>query len=140
MSLRTHPNIKHHVLTQRVAVIPIMLAAISSVAGCGRMASSLDRQQLVVDLSPNATAAMSIHIRAVCSHVKNTPPLPLPKQHSEINIMYGVEFDTTNSSPAELAQLQICLSRFKHVVLGFDQENAGDEGSLSRQPLAIRDR
>jgi hypothetical protein len=42
--------------------------------------------------------------------------------------MGGVRFDTTNASPANLAQLQTCLQQFKSV-LGIDSQSAGDEGS-----------
>jgi hypothetical protein len=54
--------------------------------------------------------------------------MALPAKHSVINIMYGVRYDTTNSSPANLAQLQTCLQKFPSVQ-GVDPEDVGDEGS-----------
>jgi hypothetical protein len=103
-------------------------AGLLSLAGCGKMDAALDKQWMVVDFGPNTTVTTALQVRAACSHIQNTPPLPLPAQNSVINTMYGVRFDTTNSSPANLAQLQICLGKFKSV-LGVDPENTGDEGS-----------
>ena len=62
------------------------------------------------------------------------PPLALPAKRSVINTMYGVRFDTTNASPADLARLQTCLQQFKSVQ-GIDPQSAGDEGSLT--PCAL---
>ncbi len=103
-------------------------AALLGLAGCGKMDAALDKQWMVVDFSPNATTADALHVRAACGHIQNTPPLPLPPKNSVLNVMYGVRYDTTNSTPANLAELQICLGKFKSV-LGVDPENTGDEGS-----------
>ncbi len=102
--------------------------AVVSLAGCGKMDAALDRQWMVVDFSPTTSVATALHVRAACSHIPNTPPLPLPAQHSVLTVMYGVEFNTTNSTLANLAQLQTCLGKFKSV-LGVDPEDTGDEGS-----------
>ena len=92
------------------------------------MDAALDKQWMVVDFNPGTTVATALQVRAACSHVQNTPPMALPPKHSVINIMYGVRYDTTNSSPANLAQLQTCLQKFKSVQ-GVDPEDVGDEGS-----------
>ena len=42
--------------------------------------------------------------------------MALPAKRSPINTMYGVRFDTTNASPANLSQLQTCLQQFKSVL------------------------
>lgn len=98
------------------------------VTGCAKMDAALDKQWMSVDFGPNTTVSQALHVRAACSHIQNAPPLPMPATHSVINTMYGVRFDTTNASPADLAELQICLQRFKSVE-GVDPEDAGDEGS-----------
>jgi hypothetical protein len=104
------------------------VAAALSVAGCAKMDAALDKQWMTVDFSPSTSEAAAMHVRAACSHIANTPALPLPGKESVLNVMYGVSYNTTNSSPAELAQLQVCLGKFKSV-LGVDPENTGDEGS-----------
>lgn len=98
------------------------------VSGCAKMDAAMDKQWMVVDFNPGTTVATALQVRAACSHVQDTPPMALPPKRSVINIMYGVRYDTTNSSPANLAQLQTCLQKFPSVQ-GVDPEDVGDEGS-----------
>lgn len=100
----------------------------ATLAGCAKMDSALSQQWMTVQFSPDTTVATALHVRTACSHVQDTPPLALPAKRSVINTMYGVRFDTTNSSPAELARLQTCLEQFK-AVQSLDPESAADEGS-----------
>lgn len=100
----------------------------SGLAGCAKMDQALDKQWMQVNFGPRTSAATALHVRAACSHIQNTPPLPLPKKQTVLNVMYGIAFDTTNSSPANLAELQTCLGKFKSV-LGVNSEDTGDEGS-----------
>jgi hypothetical protein len=67
-------------------------------------------------------------VRSACSHIQNVLPMALPGKQSLITTMGGVRFNTTNASPANLAQLQTCLQQFKWVV-GIDSQSAGDEGT-----------
>jgi hypothetical protein len=113
-------------------VVPVALAGaaaalLGSLAGCAKMDAALDQQWMVVDFQPNTTMATALQVRAACSHIQNAPPMALPAQHTVENVMYGVRYDTTNATPANLAELQVCLQRFKSVA-GVDPEDAGDEG------------
>ncbi len=103
--------------------------ALVALTGCAKMDSALDKQWIVVDFSPNTSVATALHVRAACSHVQNTPPLALPSTHTTTSILYGVRYDTTNSSPANEAELETCLQKFSSVIQGLDPEDAGDEGS-----------
>ncbi len=98
------------------------------ISGCAQMTAAMDKQWMTVQFSPNTSVATALHVRAACSHIQNTPPMALPAQHSEINTMYGVRYDTTNSTPANLAQLQTCLQKFK-AVQGVNPDSAANEGS-----------
>jgi hypothetical protein len=102
--------------------------ALLGITGCAKMDSALDQQWITVDFSPSTSAATALHVRAACSHIQNTPPEALPGKLSVSNIMYGVRYNTTNSSPANVAQLQTCLQKFGSVVQGLDPEDTGDEG------------
>jgi hypothetical protein len=114
--------------TRRLAMVAAAGAiGLVGVTGCAKMDASLDKQWMVVQFSPNTSVSTLLHVRTACSHVQNTPPMALPAKHSLINVMYGVRYDTTNSSPANLAELQTCLQKFKSVQ-GVDPEDAGDEG------------
>ncbi len=101
---------------------------IAALTGCSQMDAALSKQWMVVDFNPSTSIGTALQVRTACSHVQNAPPMALPAKRSVINIMYGVRFDTTNASPADLAQLQTCLQKFKSVA-GVNQEDAGDEGS-----------
>jgi hypothetical protein len=116
---------------------PVWAAAIAVAAGaivllgltgCAKMDSALGRQWIVVSFKPDTSVETALHVRAACSHIQNTPPLALPANHSPINIMYGVRYDTTNSSPANMSQLQTCLQKYESVIAGLDPQNAADEG------------
>jgi hypothetical protein len=96
-------------------------------AGCSKMDQALDQQWIVVDFTPTTSVTTALQVRAACSHIQNTPPLALSASHSVLNVMYGVRFDTTNSSPANVAQLESCLQHYKSVQ-GLDPEDTGDEG------------
>ncbi len=103
----------------------LLLAAL---AGCGQMGAALSKQWMTVDFNPGTSMATALHVRAACSHIHSAPPIALPAKHSVINIMYGVQYDTTNSSLADLARLQTCLLKFTSVA-GVNPQTAGDEGS-----------
>jgi hypothetical protein len=92
------------------------------------MDAALSQQWMTVQFAPNTSLTAALHVRAACSHIQNVPPMALPAQRTQINTMYGVRFNTTNASPANLAQLQTCLQQFKSV-LGVNPQSAGDEGS-----------
>jgi hypothetical protein len=101
--------------------------ALIGVTGCAKMDASLNKQWITVQFSPGTSMATALQVRAACSHIQNTPPEELPAKHSVINTMYGVVYNTTNSSPANVAQLQSCLQKFKSVQ-GLDPQDTGDEG------------
>jgi hypothetical protein len=112
----------------RLAALLAVSASVAALAGCGQMAAALDKQWMTVQFGPGTSLTTELHVRVACSHVENTPPLALPAQHSLITTMDGIGYDTTNASPANLAQLQTCLQRFKSVV-GVSPQSAADEGS-----------
>jgi hypothetical protein len=108
----------------------VLLTAVltMALAGCGKMDAALSQQWMTVQFTPNTTMATALHVRAACSHIQNVSPMALPAKQSQLDTMYGVRFNTTNASPANLAQLQTCLQQFKSV-LGVNAQSAGDEGS-----------
>jgi hypothetical protein len=53
--------------------------------------------------------------------------MALPSHRTLINSMNAVEYNTTNASDGNVAELQECLAKFKFVQ-GITQQSAGDEG------------
>jgi hypothetical protein len=85
--------------------------------------------QTWVDVTFKQTATLSTieHVRTACAHVPNVHPDPLPRQHTVLNLMAGVRYNTTNATPSNVAQLQECLQKFSSVV-GFTPGDTGDDG------------
>jgi hypothetical protein len=92
------------------------------------MDAALDQQWMAVDFSQGTSVAAALHVRTACSHIPNTPPMALPSKRTALSMLYGVRFNTTNASPANVAELQTCLQRFPSVQ-GVEPGDTGDEGS-----------
>jgi hypothetical protein len=103
-------------------------AGLLALTGCAKMDAALDQSWMVVNFSPGTSVATALQVRAACAHVQNTPPMALPAKRTVAVMMYAVRYNTTNASPANLAELQTCLQRYPSVQ-GVDPEDAGDEGS-----------
>ena len=95
---------------------------------CAKMDAALDQQWIVVDMNPGTSVPTALHIRTACSHIENVQPMALPAKRTEVAMLFGVRYDTTNASPANLAELQTCLQRFPSVQ-GIEPQDAGDDGS-----------
>jgi hypothetical protein len=102
-------------------------AALIGVTGCAQIDASLNKQWITVNFNQGTSVATELQVRAACSHIQNTPPIALPAKHSVINMMYGVRYNTTNSSLANVTRLTTCLQKFKSVQ-SVDPEDVSDEG------------
>jgi hypothetical protein len=98
-----------------------------SLAGCAKFDAALGQQWVEVTFKPSTSVTQLLRIRAACSHIPNVTPLPFPKQHTVLNLMAGVRYDTTSASDSNVAQLQECLQKFP-AVQGFTPMDTGDEG------------
>jgi hypothetical protein len=105
----------------------VAAALVVALGGCAKMDAALGKQWVQVTFKQSTTLPTMQKIRAACSHVPNVHPEPLPKQHSVINLMSGVRFDTTNANDGQVAELQVCLQKFS-AVQGFTPQESGDEG------------
>jgi len=108
----------------RVVATAVLLLVLT---GCAKIDASLDKQWVTVSFNANTTVAQELKVRAACSHIPNVRPMAVPKKRSLINMMNAVEYDTTNASDGNVAELQECLTKFKSVQ-GISEQDAGDEG------------
>lgn len=108
-------------------VAPVLIATVL-LAGCAQMDAALGKQWVSVVFGPNTKMVTVLKVRQACSHIPNAVPEPLPKGHSVLDEMNAVRYTTTNASPANLAELQSCLQKFKAVV-GINSQDAGDDGT-----------
>ena len=115
-------------LPRRVGLATAGAAAlVISLAGCAQFDAALGQQWVQVTFTPSTTVSQLLHIQAACSHIPNVITVPFPKQHTVPNLDAGVRYDTDNSTPANVAQLQECLQKFPQVQ-GFTPTDSGDEG------------
>jgi hypothetical protein len=110
-------------------LIPVTLAAaaVVTLGGCAKMDAALGQQWVDVTFKPTATLSTIEHVRQACSHVPHVHPDPLPRQHTVLNLMAGVRYDTTDATDSNVAQLQECLQKYSSVQ-GFTPGDTGDEG------------
>jgi hypothetical protein len=104
------------------------IVAVLALTGCAKMEAALAQQWMVVNFGQGTSAATALHVRTACSHIQNAPPLALPANRTAATVMYDIRFDTTNASPANVAELQTCLQKFRSVQ-GVTPQDTGDEGS-----------
>lgn len=89
--------------------------AIAGLTGCAKMDAALGQQQLIVQFNPNTSVATARHVIKTCSHVPNLRPAPVRPTTADRNEIDTAQYNATNASDANMAQLQICLQRFPSV-------------------------
>jgi hypothetical protein len=98
-----------------------------ALGGCAKMDADLGKQWVDVTFKPSTSVATIEKVQAACSHIPNVTVQALPRQHTVINLMAGVQFITTNATDANVAELQECVQKFGSVQ-GFTPGDTGDEG------------
>jgi hypothetical protein len=107
--------------------LSLAAALIVSIGGCARMDASLGQTWVDVTFKPNTSLPTLLRVRTACSHIPNVHPYPFPQQHSVINLMNGVRYNTTTATDANVAELQVCLQKYS-AVQGFTPGDTGDDG------------
>jgi hypothetical protein len=128
---RRHPAAGNKPLTRGNGLVAAAAAAVVAVfglTGCAKMDAALSQQWMTVAFGSGTSAATALQVRAACSHIQNAPPLPLPAKRTAATVVYDIKFNTTNASPANVAELQTCLQKFPSVQ-GVTPQDTGDEGS-----------
>ena len=102
------------------------LAALT-LAGCAKFTEALSQRWVDVSFRAGTTVAQVKQVRAACAHVPNVTVQQIRRNQPAIDITAGLRFNTTNASDANVAQLQMCVSKFPAAV-GFDTGDASDSG------------
>jgi hypothetical protein len=99
----------------------------AGVSGCAKFDKALGQQWIVVTFAPNTSVATAKRITSVCSHIPNLPLMgKVQPDTGEPGVVDEVNFNSTNASDSEMAQLQQCLDKFPNIVQGFTQMDQGD--------------
>jgi hypothetical protein len=123
---------RRHAATVPVLANTVLAAGLAALAvavsGCAKFDAALGQQWIQVELAPTTTVAQLQHIRSACAHIPNVTAYPFPKQHSVINMINSVRYNTDNATDANVAQLEQCLQKFPQVQ-GVTPMDSGDEGN-----------
>lgn len=111
----------------RLAAIGIAAALAVSLAGCAKMDAALGQQWMVVQFNPNTAARTARQVAKACSHVPNLRLAPIQLAGANSGIVESVQYNATNASDANMAELQTCLQRFPSVQ-SVGLQDAGDSG------------
>ena len=123
------PALARRALARRtLAGLGLAASVAVALTGCAKLDATLDKTWVDVTFKPSTSLSGIEKVRSACSHVPNVRPYPLPKQHTELNLMAGVRFNTTNATDAQVSELQECVQKFSSVQ-GFTPGDTGDEGS-----------
>lgn len=100
------------------------LAAALLLAGCGRMATALGQQWVVVQFNPNTPVATARNVIHACSALPGMKAEPVQPSGADTAVISTANINTTSASSADLARLQMCLQRFGSVQ-GITVQEAG---------------
>lgn len=101
--------------------------AVLTLAGCAKFNEALSQRWVDVSFRSGTTVEQVKEIRAACSHVPNVKAAPIRFDQPTIDIVQGLRFNTTDASDANVAQLQVCVSKFP-AAIGFDPQDSSDSG------------
>jgi hypothetical protein len=102
--------------------------AVTAVAGCSRFDAALGQRQAIVTFSDSATLSQRLAVRAACAKIPNVTPQPLPSNLNAAYALPQVIYQINQASNADIARLQVCVSKFPSVS-GFTLQDSSDEGN-----------
>lgn len=101
--------------------------ALLALTGCAKFDAALSKRWVDVSFRAGTTVAQVKQVRTACSHVPNVTVPPIRRNLPAIDIVQGLRFNTTNATDADVAQLQICVSKFP-AAIGFNPQDSSDSG------------
>ena len=104
------------------------VAAVTALAGCSQFDAALGQRQAVVTFRSGTSLAQRLAVRAACAKTPDVTAQPLP---SDLNSPYALEqviYQVNKASDADVARLQVCLSRYPSVA-GVTLQDSSDQGS-----------
>jgi hypothetical protein len=113
-----------------VRVLPrvvVFAAAICllGVTGCSQFNKALGQRQALVSFKDGTTVAVRLQVRAACAKLPNVSAAPIPTGVPLASAVDQIVYQVSKASNADLARLQVCLTRFPSVV-GMDLQDSTD--------------
>ncbi|MBO0877787.1 MAG: hypothetical protein J2P19_30805 [Pseudonocardia sp.] len=109
-----------------VPLAAVSMACLLGVTGCAQFNKSLGQQQAFITFKDGTPVAVKLQVRTACSKLPHVSAAPLAKSVPLSSAVDQVVYRVTGASNADLARLQVCLSKFPSVQ-GMDIQDATDD-------------
>jgi hypothetical protein len=108
-------------------VIPALIAG-AALAGCSKFDAALGQRQALVTFKDGTSTAVRLHVRATCAELPQVTAAPLPPGGPTAYTLAQITYKINNASDADVARLEVCLSKFPSVA-GVTLQDSSDQGS-----------
>jgi hypothetical protein len=102
-----------------------MAVCLLSVTGCSQFNKALGQRQALVSFKDGTPVAVRLHVRAACAKMPNVSAVPIPTGVPLASAVDQIVYQVSHASNADLARLQVCLSKFP-AVQGMDLQDSTD--------------
>jgi hypothetical protein len=102
------------------------MACLLGVTGCAQFNKSLGQQQAFISFKDGTPVPTRLHVRAACAKLPHVSAAPIAKGVPLSSAVDQVIYTVTGASNADIARLQVCLSKFPSVQ-GMNIQDATDD-------------
>lgn len=110
----------------RVVGITALIAV--TVTGCSKFDAALGQQQAIVSFKAGTPTSEKLKIRSTCGSLPNVHTTPVGNLKKEPYALSELIYQVNNASDADIARLEVCLSKFTSVA-GVTMQDSSDDGS-----------
>lgn len=108
-----------------VGITAIGVACLLGVTGCAQFNKALGQRQALVSFRDGTPAQVRLQVREACAGLPNVSAAPLPTGVPLSSAVDVIVYRVTGASNADIARLQVCLTKFPSVQ-GIDLQDSSD--------------
>ena len=101
------------------------LGLAGSLTGCAQFNKALGQQQALVSFRSGTPVSVRLQVRAACDKLPDVSAAPIPRGVPSQSAVSVIVYRVTGASNADIARLQVCLSKFPSVQ-GLDLQDSSD--------------
>ena len=109
----------------RVVFAAAALGLAGSLTGCAQFNNALGQQQALVSFKSGTPVSVRLQVRAACDKLPNVSAAPIPRDVPVTSAVSVIVYKVTGASNADIARLQVCLSKFPSVQ-GLNLQDSSD--------------
>jgi hypothetical protein len=109
----------------RVVFVVAALGLAGSLTGCAQFNKALGQQQALVSFKSGTPVSVRLQVRAACDRLPNVSAAPIPRDVPVTSAVSVIVYKVTGASNADIARLQVCLSKFPSVQ-GLNLQDSSD--------------